>query len=227
MLSLVLPTYNERENIRELVEKIEALKLGILLLIVDDNSPDGTGSVADALAKRYRNIKVFHRIGERGLGSAIKFGFEKAGTDYVGVMDTDLSHDPSALRLVVREMKNGSDFIIGSRYANGGMIKNWPFIRRLVSKIATLMVRPLTSVKDPMSGFFFIKKDVVGKMDINPQSCKICLDIIIRGDYRKLAEVPYVFTNRKKGETKILKKSEIFRYVRFVFGLYRYGIRKM
>jgi dolichol-phosphate mannosyltransferase len=227
MITLVLPTYNEYENIGVLVEKIEDMGLDIRLAVVDDNSPDGTGALADGLAKKYSNLKVFHRRDERGLGSAIKFGFVNSKSDYVGVMDTDLSHDSEALRLVIKEIENGADFVIGSRYANGGMITNWPLVRRLVSKIATLMVRPITSVKDPMSGFFFIKKAVIKKMDINPESCKICLDIIVRGDYKKLVEVPYKFTNRKKGETKILKKKEILKYIKFVFELYRYKISKL
>lgn len=227
MITIILPTYNEKDNLPVLVKSINSLGIDLKLVIVDDNSPDGTGTVADNMAKKYSNIKVFHRLDERGLGSAIKFGFEKADTDVVGVMDTDLSHGPSVLPDVIKRMKEGSDFVVCSRYAEGGGIRDWTFLRKLVSRIATLMVKPLSGIKDPMSGFFFAKKEVINSFDINPDSCKICLDIIVRGKYRKAVEVPYTFTNRKSGKTKILTAKEIMKYIRYIMHLYWYRIKAL
>lgn len=226
MISIMLPTYNERENLPILIEKIISLKLNVKLIIIDDNSPDGTGKLADKLAEKYKNIRVYHRYHEKGLGSAIKFGFEKTRSDFVGVMDTDLSHNPKTIVEIFKKIKEGADFIIGSRYVDGGGIREWPFLRRFISKIATWMVKPLTHVKDPMSGFFFIKKDVIRNMEINPESCKICLDIIVRGRYKKIVEVPYIFTNRKKGKTKIFTPREIMKYLKYIAYLYSYKIKK-
>jgi len=226
MIALILPTYNEKGNLAVLVKKI--IRLGmkdVALIIVDDNSPDGTGKIADVLAKKHKNIKVFHRMNERGLGSAIKFGFDKADTNIVGVMDTDLSHDPKILPQIFKQFENGADFVIGSRYVSYGSIKNWPFVRRFVSKTATLLVKPLTGVRDPMSGFFFVNKNVIKNMEINPESCKICLDIIVRGKYKKVVEIPYIFTNRERGKTKILTLKEITKYIKYILYLYGYRIR--
>ncbi len=227
MITIILPTYNEKDNLPILVEKIMRLGLmGTRLMIVDDNSPDGTGDIADRLAGRYKNIEVYHRFAERGLGSAIKFGFGMSDSETVGVMDTDMSHDASALPEIFRQIKEGADFVIGSRYVEGGGIKEWTFIRKFVSRTATLMVKPLTRIHDPMSGFFFVKKDVISNFDINPDSCKICLDIIVRGNYKKAAEVPYVFVNRKRGKTKILTAKEIMKYIRYIIYLYKYRLTK-
>lgn len=227
MITILLPTYNEKDNLPLLVRKILQLGLNdIEILIIDDNSPDGTGEIADNMKKEYGNIKVFHRTGERGLGSAIKFGFEESDSDIVGVMDTDLSHDAFILPEIINQMKHGADFVIGSRYTEGGGIKDWTFLRRLVSRIATLMVKPLTHIKDPMSGFFFLKKDVIRQMNINPNSCKICLDIIVRGHYKKSVEVPYIFTNRKIGKTKIFTLREMMKYLSYIAFLYKYKLSR-
>ncbi len=238
MVTILLPTYNEKDNLPALVRKILQLDLNdIEVLIIDDNSPDGTGEIADNLKKEYSNVKVLHRTGERGLGSAIKAGFEKSESDIIGVMDTDLSHDASILPEIINQMKHGADFVIGSRYTNNiyidakgvmrrGGIKEWTFLRRLVSRIATLMVKPLTRIKDPMSGFFFIKKDVIRQMNINPNSCKICLDIIVRGQYKRVVEVPYIFTNRKRGKTKIFTINEMLKYLSYIVFLYKYKLSR-
>ncbi len=225
VITLILPTYNEKDNIENIVKSILETKAKINIIIIDDDSPDGTGTAADKLAKSHASVSVIHRKGERGLGSAIKCGFREK-SDVYGVMDADQSHDPSIIPSMIKEIENGTDFVIGSRYVKGGGIANWPFYRKIVSRAATLIARPLTGVKDPLSGYFFVRKNVVESMKINPESCKICLDILVRGSYRKVVEVPYVFKNRSSGQTKILNSKEIFRYMKYVLYLYCYSISK-
>jgi dolichol-phosphate mannosyltransferase len=223
MITLVLPTYNERENLGLIVKKIIDTKVNMKILIIDDNSPDGTGAIADTLSKKYRSVSVIHRYNERGLGSAIKRGFSMQ-SDILGVMDADMSHDPSIIPDIIKEFEKGADFVIGSRYTEGGGIADWTIYRKIISKIATLIVKPLTPVKDPVSGYFFVRKSVVKGVEINPKSCKVCLDLLVRGNYKKVVEVPYVFTNRSKGRTKILNAKEIYMYAKYVAYLYSYKI---
>ena len=225
MITLILPTYNEKDNIEKVVKNILETKAKIKLLIIDDGSPDGTGVIADKLSKKYNAVSVLHRKNERGLGSAIKYGF-RGKSDVYGVMDADQSHDPSIIPSMIKEMGRGADFVIGSRYVKGGGIANWPLYRKIVSRAATLIARPLTGVKDPVSGYFFVRKSVIESMKINPESCKICLDILVRGNYRKVVEVPYVFKNRSRGRTKILNLREILRYMKYVLYLYCYKLSK-
>ena len=224
MITVILPTYNERENIEDMVGKIASA--GLKILIVDDNSPDGTGELADKLVKKYKDVSVLHRKGKKGLGSAIVEGMAAANTDIVGVMDADMSHDPSILPEISERFREGADFVIGSRYVKGGGIGDWPFYRKITSLVATMMVRPIAGAKDPVSGYFFIRKSVIKGVKLNPESCKICLDILVRGNYSKAVEVPYVFCDRRRGSTKILNLGEVMRYVKYVAYLYFYKITK-
>ncbi|MBI2172722.1 MAG: polyprenol monophosphomannose synthase [Candidatus Aenigmarchaeota archaeon] len=225
MITVILPTYNERENIEDMVRKIA--RAGFKILIVDDSSPDGTGELADKLVKKYKTVSVIHRDGKKGLGSAIVEGMAASHTDIVGVMDADMSHDPSILPGISERFGAGADFVIGSRYVKGGGIGDWPFYRKLTSLVATLMVRPIAGVKDPVSGYFFVRKSVIKGVKLNPESCKICLDILVRGNYNSVAEVPYVFCDRRRGSTKILNLREVMRYVKYVAYLYFYKIMKL
>ncbi len=226
MLSVVVPTYNERKNIGRLVKEIMK-RVHAEVVIVDDNSPDGTGEIADGLAKRYKNIRVLHRAGRRGLGSAIIEGFGLAHGDIIGVMDADFSHPPEVLERIVAEFDYGADIVLGSRYTKGGNIENWPFKRRATSRIAVMLARLLTGAKDPVTGFFFVRKKIFDDIRIKSgetKSWKVALEILVRGKYRKLVEVPYTFVNRKEGKSKISLK-EYRSYLNQVFGLLIFRIR--
>lgn len=226
MLTLIIPTYNEKDNIERLVNEINRQAKGIRILVVDDNSPDGTGEIADNLKKKYRNLSVMHRKGKAGLGSAILGGFSRAKTDMIGVMDADFSHPPSLLPRMIKEMRN-ADIVIASRYVSGGGTdEDWSFFRRVISKGAIALAKPITSVRDTMSGFFIIRKSVIDNVKLNPGSCKICLEILAKGSYKNVKEVPFIFMNRKRGESKIMNRKEIMRYIRHVAALYAYKIRK-
>jgi dolichol-phosphate mannosyltransferase len=209
-LSIVVPTYNERDRLPDVVRALFAAyaaeRLDGELIVVDDNSPDGTGAVADELARQHR-IQVIHRAGKLGLGTAVVEGFNAATAPIVGVIDADMSHPPAALpRMVAVMQQTGADLVIGSRYIPGGGTTGWPLSRLLMSRFACLMARGLTPVRDATSGFFLIRKDLARGVTISAGGFKICLELLVRGRPASVVEVPYVFQNRTAGESKMNMK---------------------
>jgi dolichol-phosphate mannosyltransferase len=208
-LSIVVPTYNERTRITELVATVlnvfASHGLEGELVIVDDNSPDGTGEIVDALRPKYGGrLQVVHRTGKLGLGTAVMAGFLAARAAVVGVMDADFSHPPDVLPTLYRVLEERKvDAVVGSRYIAGGRVENWPFLRQLFSKLACVMAWPLTPVRDATSGFFLIRRDVVEGVRIAAGGFKICLELLMRSPVRSVAEVPYIFTDRTIGESKM------------------------
>ena len=212
-LSIVVPTYNERDRLADLVKEIFAAYaaegLDGELVIVDDNSPDGTGAVADELAMRHR-ITVLHRRGKLGLGTAVIEGFTAATAPIVGVIDADLSHPPALLPRMLAVMQSASaDFVIGSRYIPGGGTRNWGLARLMMSRVACLMARGLTPIRDATSGFFLIRRDLARDVQISSGGFKICLELLVRGRPRSVVEVPYVFVGRTAGESKMNLKEAL------------------
>jgi len=223
MLSIIVPTYNERENIKELAERIfSGLKdAGIEgeLVIVDDNSPDGTAQAAESLGGTF-DIKVIRREGKLGLSSAVIEGFECATYDILAVMDADLSHPPEALPKMYYFIDSGeAEIVIGSRFVSGGGSKNWPWYRRLVSFVARFLARPLTKVRDLTSGYFMIKRSVIEGVKLNPIGFKICLEILAKGKYDRVKEIPIQFSDRGHGKSK-LSIRQIIEYLKQLFLLY-------
>jgi dolichol-phosphate mannosyltransferase len=209
-LALVVPTYNERERLPELVRAIfDAYRRAHIegeLVIVDDNSPDGTGDVADELARSYP-IRVLHRAGKLGLGTAVVEGFAAASAEIVGVIDADLSHPPELVPHMLDVMqRERADMVIGSRYIPGGGTSHWEQSRVLMSKAACLMARGLTPVRDATSGFFLMHRDRARGVTISAGGFKICLELLIRSEPSLVVEVPYVFKGRTVGESKMNMK---------------------
>jgi len=222
---VIVPTYNEKDNLQELAIRVfEACKSAGIeaeLVIVDDNSPDGTGAFADELAKTHR-IKVIHRAGKLGLSSAVLEGFKAASGSILLVMDADLSHPPEKIPEMVSKIESGeAEMVVGSRYVKGGSVENWPFTRKIISKSATLLARWLTKVKDPMSGFFALKRSVIDCVELNPVGYKIGLEILVKGKCSKVAEVPIHFADRKAGTSK-LGGTEVLKYIDHVTMLYEH-----
>ena len=206
-LSMVVPTYNERDRIEELVTAVfaacDAHGIALEMVIVDDNSPDGTGDVADKLARTLR-VRVVHRSGKLGLGTAVVAGFEVAAAPVLGVMDADFSHPPPFVpRLLATFNSTNADVVVGSRYIRGGGTPNWPLKRRLLSRIACLLARPLSPIRDAASGFFLIRRDVARGVTIKAGGFKILLELLVRAWPRRLVEVPYRFDDRELGESKM------------------------
>jgi dolichol-phosphate mannosyltransferase len=203
----LIPTYNEAENIPDIIKIVfSVLKKNGLdgeVIIVDDDSPDGTWEIAEKLKPIY-NIKVLRRLDKRGLSSAVIDGFKTASGDIIGVMDADMSHPPEKIPELLQPLLSGdADFVIGSRYVEGARIENWPFLRKVSSKIAAFAVRGLTDVKDPMAGFFFFRRGVIEGLRLNPQGFKIGLEILVKSRCKNVTEVPIVFCDRKFGKSKL------------------------
>jgi dolichol-phosphate mannosyltransferase len=222
---VIIPTYNERDNLEELVRRTSAAcsatKMAYEIVVVDDNSPDGTGALAEQMGKSF-NVKVIHRAGKLGLSTAVLDGFKVASGSILVVMDADLSHPPEKISdMVGRIARGGADMVIGSRYVEGGHVENWPIHRRLISKGATLLARGLTKVKDPMSGFFAVRRDAVEGVELNPVGYKIGLEILVKGRVSKVEEVPITFADRKAGKSK-LGASVTLKYIDHCIRLYEH-----
>ncbi len=224
-LSIVVPTYNERDRLPDLVAAVfdayAGEQLDGELIVVDDNSPDGTGAIADELAQRHR-IQVVHRAGKLGLGTAVVEGFAVATAPVVGVIDADMSHPPALLpRMFAVMRESGADLVVGSRYIPGGGTRNWPWSRLLLSRAACVIARGLTPVRDATSGFFLIRCDLARTVRISAGGFKICLELLVRGRPGTVVEVPYVFEGRTAGESKMNTK-EALGYLEQLRDLHRF-----
>ncbi|MDE2725752.1 MAG: polyprenol monophosphomannose synthase [Gemmatimonadota bacterium] len=205
-ISLITPTYNERENISLLAEEIfDVLKdypdIDLELIVVDDNSPDGTGEVAESLVERYP-LQVVHRAGKLGLGSAVMAGFERAERDLLGVIDADLSHDPIVLPQLIYGLRD-HDLAIGSRFDSESHVEKWAWYRRFISQLGVFLARQLTGVQDPLAGYFFLHRRVIKDMALTSPGYKILLEILVKGHYESFIEVPFVFRNRQYSSSKL------------------------
>lgn len=222
-VSVVIPTYNEAGGIERLIAALTDVfaKAGFKgeIVIVDDNSPDGTGAVVEGLTNKYP-VRCVHRAGKLGLSSAVIDGWATCASPILGVMDADFSHDPAIVpELVGSIMRGECDLSIGSRYVPGGGITNWPWRRRVTSAVAISLARPLTPVKDITSGYLFCKRTVIEGVALDPIGFKIGLEVIVKGKYKKAKEVPYVFTDRTHGSSK-LNSGEIFNYLKQLRKMY-------
>ena len=222
--SLVIPTYNEAGGIERLIRSLGDLfaanNLDGEIIVVDDNSPDGTGAIVDALAGDFP-VRCLHRPGKLGLSSGVIEGWRFARPESValGAMDADFSHDVTILPRMVRALEEGYGLAVGSRYVEGGGITNWPMKRIVTSKVACMLAKPLTRIKDITSGYFLVRRDALEGVELDPIGFKIGLEVIAKAHYGKALEVPYVFTDRIAGESKLNQK-EIFNYLKQLRKLY-------
>ena len=217
MFTVVVPTYNEKKNIRPLVERVmeafRSIPEAAELLFVDDDSPDGTAEEVRTVSMEVsgkgeddfeRTVRVIVREGERGLAGAVSRGFKEASGDVLVVMDADLSHPPEVLPNLLEAIRSGdADMAVASRRVQGGGIVNWPLNRRFISWVSGLMARPLVPVRDTTSGFFAMKRECVENVELKPIGYKIGLEVLARGKYERAREVPYVFTDRQFGQSKL------------------------
>ena len=203
MISVVVPTYNEAATVPQLAARLAAALPGRPweLIVVDDGSPDGTADIAERLAPGLP-VRVVRRPGKLGLASAVVDGFAAARGDLLVVMDADLSHPPETVPALVDAVEGGADLAVGSRYVRGGGTLDWPLRRRVVSRVACLMGNVLVPVRDATSGFFALRHDVVDGVRLNPIGFKIGFEVIARGRYRTVVEVPYTFRDREQGRSK-------------------------
>ena len=213
LVAVVLPTYNESENIARLLTQLREVLPDCRLYVVDDNSPDGTGDIAERCAREIGGIEVLHRPGKQGLGSAYRQGFAHVigqGADVVVSMDVDFSHNPLSIPAMLAAIESGSDAVIGSRYVSGGGTKNWPLHRRLLSRWGNLYTGAVLGVKvrDCTSGFRAYRASALAS--IAPETTKaegyaFLSELVVRLSRRglKISEVPIMFIDRENGTSKM------------------------
>ena len=224
-ISIVIPTYNERANITPLVQRIgNALShRNYEVIFIDDNSPDGTADEVNSLAASYP-VKVVVRQQKRGLASAVIDGFRHASADIIAVMDADLQHPPDIIPELMTAIESGADLAIASRYIPGSSLPDWSPVRKLISKgaifIAHLLLPATRSVKDPMSGCFMLRRDVVSAVALNPSGFKILLEVLLLGKYRQVAQCPITFSSRDQGKSKLSARQQLD-YLWHVYSLMR------
>ena len=232
-VSIIIPTYNESENIINILHSIkEIIPKNILTqtIVVDDNSPDGTGKLVEDYLKNVKKmadhtIEIIHRKAKNGLGSAILNGIQQAKGDTIVVMDCDFSHPPQIIPKLVESIKKYQyDIAVASRYIKGGKIQGWSQKRKLMSKFATLIAKKGLGVntKDPMSGFFAFKRSIIKELNFDAIGYKILLEIIVKTKGVNIKEIPYTFQDREFGSSKLGIKT-ILDYYKSVWKLYRYG----
>lgn len=223
--SIVVPTYNEAGGIERLLRAVTNVfrqnDLDGEIIVVDDNSPDGTGAIVDRLSAELP-VRCLHRPGKLGLSSGVIDGwkFARPESQALGAMDADFSHDINILPMMVAALESGEyGLAIGSRYVKGGGIKNWPARRIITSRVACTLARPLTNVKDITSGYFLVKREALEGVKLDPIGFKIGLEVVAKAHYGRAIEIPYVFTDRVTGESK-LNQQEIFNYLKQLRNLY-------
>ena len=232
-VSVIIPTYNESENIIQVLKSIgEHLPKDVEIeaIVVDDNSPDGTGKVVedyitDAQNEAGYSINIIHRETKSGLSSAILDGIQHSSAETIVVMDSDFSHPPKIIPQLVEEIKtSGYDIAIASRYTEGGEVSGWSTKRKLISKGATGIAKAGLGVNesDPMSGFFAFKRKILEGIKFDAIGYKMLLEILVKTKGAKVKEIPYTFTDRARGSSK-LDSSTMFDFVTSVWKLYRYG----
>ena len=247
-LSIIIPTYNESENILKLIEEIKGnLPSNIIteIIVVDDNSPDGTGKIVENYVNNHINIdvplqqqfhskddnqtclvKVIHRRNKTGLIPAILEGVESSKGENILIMDADFSHPPETIPHLVEELRQDPKcIVIASRYISSGSIVGWPYKRRVISRGAAKIARhglKVRNVTDPMSGFFAFPRHVIENIKFDTKGFKILLEILVKSRDIRVKEVPYTFHDRKSGQSK-MNFNVILDYAGSVWQLYRYG----
>ena len=236
-VSIIVPTYNESQNIVKILKSIhENIPKGIYTetIVVDDNSPDGTGKIVEEYISNIlkiaeNTINIIHRKAKDGLSSAILNGIQNAKGDTIIVMDSDFSHPPQIIPKMIEAFKQYQcDLVVASRYISGGNIQGWTTKRKLMSKIATIIAKKGLNVKtkDPMSGFFAFKKNIIKELRFDALGYKFLLELLVKTKGVNVKEIPYTFENRKLGSSK-LDSSTIIDYFKSVWKLYKNGKTKI
>lgn len=217
--TLVIPTYNESANINNIVRILtqlldEAIPGDYELIVVDDDSPDGTWKVAASLMSDYPQLRVMRRTEERGLSSAVIRGWQAARGSLLGVIDGDLQHPPHVLLQMLNAIEEGADLAVASRHVEGGGVSSWSIVRRFLSRgaqLVGLVLLPgvLGRVSDPMSGYFMVRRSCLAGRTLYPQGYKILIEVLARGAIPQVAEVGYVFQERQSGESKVTWKQYV------------------
>jgi dolichol-phosphate mannosyltransferase len=226
-IDVIVPTFREADALPHLIERLSTLRAGhdldLRLLIIDDDSRDGTADLVARLDLPWVSLTV--RTEDRGLSQSVLAGLRLATADVLVCMDADLSHPPEAIPHMLAALQNGADFAVGSRFCTGGSTDDhWSVFRRLNSRVATLLARPLTDLADPMSGFFALRRDTfLAGADFDPVGYKIGLELLIKCRCRHVVEIPIHFADRRHGHSK-LSVAEQVKYLRHLGRLYSFSM---
>ncbi|MEM0322232.1 MAG: polyprenol monophosphomannose synthase [Thermoprotei archaeon] len=226
LISIVIPTYNEKENIAPIIHSLHASMkdLNYKIIFIDDSSPDGTAQEILMLAKRYP-VELILRPRKMGLGSAVVKGVNTTSSPIIVVMDADLQHDPNLVSLMVKKLNEGFDLVIASRKVQGGRVIGWSAGRKFVSDMAThlahILVPKSKPIKDPLSGFFAFKRDILKDVKLETKGFKLLLEMLAKAHYTKTIEVPLIFRERKTGKSKLDLKEYIL-YISLLISLMKY-----
>jgi dolichol-phosphate mannosyltransferase len=228
-VSVVFPAYNEAKNIPELVRRVNDSFAGsgasVQMIVVDDNSPDGTAQIVESLKEKYPNLKLLVRKNERGLATAVVRGWEMAEGKYFAVMDADLQHPADlVLRLYKAAVANGADMAVASRNVEGGGVGDWAWHRIVISNVANwiakiFLPKSLYKITDTTTGCFLFEGDKVNLKKLSPHGFKIFLEVLVRGSFSKTTEIGYVFNTRAHGKSKMTFKQDF----EFVYHLLKLG----
>src|SRR5882672_2083363 len=209
-LAIVVPTLCEAENIRVLLDRIrqslDPLGFAYEVIVVDDDSRDGIATIVQEIAASDPRVRLSVRTGERSLGGAVLHGWRHTDAEILAVIDADLQHPPELLPELWKAVEAGNDVVLASRYAPKGGLKNWHPARHLLSCMAIWLTYPLQKpgiyVKDPMAGFFLVRRSCLRDMDMHTEGFKILLEILVRADVRSVVEIPFTFGPRHAGTSK-------------------------
>jgi dolichol-phosphate mannosyltransferase len=209
-LALVIPTLREAANLPGLLTGVRSVLdpvgIGYEIIVVDDDSRDGTEEIVSAIGHEDPRVRLLVRKGERGLSGAVLYGWRHTDASILGVMDADLQHPPELLSALVSAILAGNDLAIGSRYTAGGEVGQWNPIRKWLSTVAVWATWPIQRAgiraKDPMTGFFLLRRECIDGIEFQPSGFKLLLEILVRGHIRSVAEVPLAFGSRSRGASK-------------------------
>ena len=229
LLTIIVPTFREAENLPHLIDRVakfqQAHGIPVEMLIMDDDSRDGSVELVAARPEEW--VRIIVRTSDHGLSPAVMAGLREAKGDTLVCMDADLSHPPEALPTMLAKLDEGADFVLGSRYVEGGTTSDdWGFLRWLNSRVATLFARPLTSARDPMSGFFMLRRATLERgKDFNPIGYKIGLELLVKCRCERVVEIPIHFEDRQFGESKLTLRQQLL-YLQHLRRLYifKYGV---
>lgn len=231
-LALVVPTLHEVANIERILQRIrtslDPIGIPYEIIIVDDDSRDGTAEVVREISDSDPRVRLLVRTNARGLGGAVVHGWEHSAAGIVGVIDADLQHPPELLPELWKAMESGADLALASRYAQHGSLRNWHPVRYGLSRLAIWLTLPLQKpaihVRDPMSGFFLVRRECIRDVHLETQGFKILLEILVKGNIQSVTEVPFSFGPREAGSSKAGIK-EGLNYLSLLRRLYRASAR--
>ncbi len=229
-LAVVVPTLGEAENIRVVLDRIrrslDPLAIPYELIVVDDDSRDGIEPIVQEISTADPRVRLLVRKGQRGLGGAVLHGWKHTDAEILGVIDADLQHPPELLPQLWKAVEAGNDVVLASRYAPQGGLENWHPARHLLSRAMILLTYPLQKpgiyVKDPMAGFFMVRRSCLRNIELHNRGFKILLEILVRANVRSVAEIPFTFGPRRAGASKASLKVGLD-YFALLYRLWRSG----